>query len=100
MSLNNLYTTILAPIISEKSNILGESSNQYVFKVARSANKKQVKNAIEQLFKVNVENVSVLNVKGKTKSFRMKPGKRPDWKKAYVRIQNDQMIDFGQHKAE
>ncbi|WP_154223806.1 50S ribosomal protein L23 [Marinicella rhabdoformis] len=95
MSLNNLYTTILAPVISEKSNRVGELSNQYVFKVAKSANKEQIKTAVEKLFKVNVENVSVMNVKGKTKSFKMKAGKRPDWKKAYVRIQADQMIDFG-----
>lgn len=95
MSLTNLYTTILAPVISEKSNRVGELANQYVFKVAKSANKAEIKNAVEKLFKVNVENVSVMNVKGKTKSFRMKPGKRPDWKKAYVRIQADQMIDFG-----
>ncbi len=95
MSLNNLYTTILAPVISEKSNRVGELSNQYVFKVAKSANKAEIKSAVEKLFKVSVENVSVMNVKGKTKSFKMKPGKRPDWKKAYVRIQADQMIDFG-----
>lgn len=95
MSLNNLYTTILSPVISEKSNRVGELANQYVFKVAKSANKQQIKSAVEQLFKVNVLDVSVLNVKGKTKSFRMKAGKRPNWKKAYVRIQEDQMIDFG-----
>ncbi|TDR19412.1 50S ribosomal protein L23 [Marinicella litoralis] len=95
MSLNNLYTTILAPVISEKSNRVGELSNQYVFKVAKSANKAEIKTAVEKLFKVSVENVSVMNVKGKTKSFKMRPGKRPDWKKAYVRIQADQMIDFG-----
>ncbi len=95
MSLNNLYTTILAPVISEKSNRVGELANQYVFKVAKSANKQQIKSAVEQLFKVDVLDVSVLNVKGKTKSFRIKAGKRPDWKKAYVRIKEDQMIDFG-----
>ncbi|MCX7546155.1 50S ribosomal protein L23 [Marinicella gelatinilytica] len=95
MSLNNLYTTILSPVISEKSNRVGELANQYVFKVAKSANKQQIKSAVEQLFKVNVLDVSVLNVKGKTKSFRQKAGKRPNWKKAYVRIQEDQMIDFG-----
>lgn len=94
MSLNNLYTTILSPVISEKSNRVGELANQYVFKVAKSANKQQIKSAVEQLFKVNVLDVTVLNVKGKTKSFRQKAGKRPDWKKAYVRIQEDQMIDF------
>ncbi len=95
MSLNNLYTTILAPVISEKSNRVGELANQYVFKVAKSANKAEIKTAIEKLFKVSVKDVTVMNVKGKTKSFKMKPGKRADWKKAYVRIQADQMIDFG-----
>lgn len=95
MSLNNVYTTILSPIISEKSNRVGEESNQYVFQVAVSSNKQQVKKAVEKMFEVNVEDVQILNVKGKTKSFRGKPGKRPDWKKAYVRVQQGQMIDFG-----
>ncbi len=95
MSLSNVYTTILSPIISEKSNRVGEDSNQYVFQVAVSSNKQQVKKAVEKMFEVNVENVRILNVKGKTKAFRGKPGKRPDWKKAYVRIQQGQIIDFG-----
>ena len=95
MSLNNLYTTVLSPLISEKSNRLGEQSNQYAFKVAVSANKTEVKNAIEKLFEVTVEDVQILNVKGKTKSFKGKQGKRPDWKKAYVRVQSGQLIDFG-----
>jgi large subunit ribosomal protein L23 len=95
MSLNNLYTTVLSPIISEKSNRVGEQSNQYVFKVAVSSNKKEVKTAIEKLFEVTVEDVQILNVKGKTKSFKGKAGNRPDWKKAYVRVQPGQLIDFG-----
>ncbi len=95
MSLNNLYTTVLSPIISEKSNRLGEQSNQYVFEVATSANKKEVKAAVEKLFEVKVENVQILNVNGKTKSFKGKQGKRPNWKKAYVRVQEGQLIDFG-----
>ena len=95
MSLNNLYTTVLSPIISEKSNRLGEQSNQYVFQVAVSSNKKEVKAAIEKLFSVTVENVQILNVNGKTKSFKGKQGKRPNWKKAYVRVSEGQLIDFG-----
>lgn len=95
MSLNNVYNTLLSPIVSEKSNRVGEESNQYAFKVAVSSNKQEVKTAVEKLFNVIVEDVTVLNVKGKTKSFRGKPGKRPDWKKAYVRIKEGQMIDFG-----
>lgn len=95
MSLNNLYTTVLSPIISEKSNRIGEQSNQYVFQVAVSSNKKDVKAAIEKLFEVKVEDVQILNVKGKTKAFKGKQGKRPNWKKAYVRVQQGQLIDFG-----
>ncbi|MBL4659903.1 MAG: 50S ribosomal protein L23 [Alcanivoracaceae bacterium] len=95
MSLNNIYTTVLSPIISEKSNRIGEESNQYVFQVAVSSNKKEVKAAIEKLFEVKVENVQILNVKGKTKSFKGKQGKRPSWKKAYVKVQQGQLIDFG-----
>ena len=95
MSLNNIYTTVLSPIISEKSNRIGEESNQYVFQVAVSSNKKEVKAAIEKLFEVKVEDVKILNVKGKTKAFKGKQGKRPNWKKAYVRVQQGQLIDFG-----
>ncbi len=95
MSLNNVYTTVLSPIISEKSNRMGEQSNQYVFKVAVTSNKQQVKAAVEKLFSVSVENVQILNVKGKTKAFKGKQGQRPNWKKAYVRVQEGQLIDFG-----
>jgi large subunit ribosomal protein L23 len=49
---------------------------------------------VEALFEVNVESVRIVNVKGKSKSFRMRPGKRSDWKKAYVRVQEGQVIDF------
>ncbi len=95
MSLNKLYTTLLAPIVSEKSNRVGEQSNQYVFRVATNATKKQVKDAVEKLFDVQVEKVQILNMKGKSKVFRQRQGKRADWKKAYVRVQDGQMIDFG-----
>jgi large subunit ribosomal protein L23 len=95
MSLNKLYTTLLSPIVSEKSNRVGEQSNQYVFRVATNATKKQVKDAVEKLFDVQVEKVQILNMKGKSKVFRQRQGKRADWKKAYVRVQDGQMIDFG-----
>ena len=52
------------------------------------------KGAVELLFDVSVESVRMVNVKGKTKSFRMRPGKRSNWKKAYVRVQEGQVIDF------
>jgi large subunit ribosomal protein L23 len=93
MNKNRLYQVLLAPRVTEKTTRVGESSNQYVFRVTNSANKLEVKSAVEELFEVNVESVRIVNVKGKTKSFRQRPGKRSDWKKAYVRVQQGQVID-------
>jgi large subunit ribosomal protein L23 len=94
MSKNRLYQVILSPRVTEKSTSVGEDSNQYVFHVVNDASKSEVKGAIEMLFEVNVESVRIVNVKGKNKSFRTRPGKRSDWKKAYVRVQEGQVIDF------
>jgi large subunit ribosomal protein L23 len=94
MSKNRLYQVILSPRVTEKSTSVGEDSNQYVFHVVNDASKTEVKGAVEMLFDVNVESVRIVNVKGKNKSFRMRPGKRSDWKKAYVRVQEGQVIDF------
>ena len=94
MSKNRLYQVLLAPRVTEKTTLVGENSNQYVFHVVKDANKSEVKGAVELMFDVNVEDVRIVNVKGKTKSFRMRPGKRSDWKKAYVRVQEGQVIDF------
>jgi len=93
MNQNRLYQVLLAPRVTEKTTRVGESSNQYVFRVTNSANKLEVKSAVEELFEVNVESVRIVNVKGKSKSFRQRPGKRSDWKKAYVRVQQGQVID-------
>lgn len=94
MSTNRLYQVLLSPRVTEKTTRVGEDSNQYVFEVAADADKAEVKGAVELLFDVNVESVRIVNVKGKSKTFRMRPGKRSDWKKAYVRIQEGQVIDF------
>jgi len=94
MSNDRLYQVLLSPRVTEKTTFVGEKSNQYVFHVVNDASKAEVKGAVELLFDVKVEAVRVVNVKGKTKSFRMRPGKRSDWKKAYVRIQEGQVIDF------
>jgi len=94
MSNDRLYQVLLAPRVTEKTTQVGEDSNQYVFQVVNDANKAEVKGAVELLFDVSVESVRMVNVKGKTKSFRMRPGKRSDWKKAYVRVQEGQVIDF------
>ena len=94
MSNDRLYQILLSPRVTEKTTHVGEDSNQYVFHVVNDANKAEVKGAVELLFDVSVEAVRMVNVKGKTKSFRMRPGKRSDWKKAYVRVQEGQVIDF------
>ena len=94
MSNERLYKVLLSPRMTEKSTRVGESSNQYVFKVTTDSTKKEIKDAVEKLFEVNVESVRVINVKGKSKSFKLRAGKRSDWKKAYVRVQEDQVIDF------
>ncbi|NIN37531.1 MAG: 50S ribosomal protein L23, partial [Gammaproteobacteria bacterium] len=67
MNQERLYTVLLEPHFSEKVAILGDRSNQYGFKVAKDATKDEIKQAVEQLFKVTVENVSTMNVKGKVK---------------------------------
>jgi large subunit ribosomal protein L23 len=94
MSKNRLYQVLLSPRVTEKTTQVSEDSNQYVFHVVRDANKSEVKGAVEMLFDVNAEAVRLVNVKGKNKSFRMRPGKRSDWKKAYVRVQEGQVIDI------
>jgi len=94
MNKDNLYKVLLLPRVTEKSTQISESSNQYVFKVAKDANKSEIKDAVEALFEVKVESVQVVNVKGKNKMFKMRPGKRDNWKKAYVRVQEGQALDF------
>jgi large subunit ribosomal protein L23 len=93
MNQERLYQIIRFPHISEKTARLQASSNQYVFEVSKDANKTEIKQAVEGLFKVNVEDVRVVNVKGKRKSFRFRPGRQKDWKKAYVRVRAGQVIE-------
>ena len=88
-----LYDVIRAPRVSEKTARLQEVSNQYVFEVATTATKADVKAAIEKLFAVTVEAVNVVNVKGKGKAFKNRAGRRGDWRKAYVKLADGQSID-------
>ena len=89
----NLYEVIRAPRVSEKTARLQEVSNQYVFEVAKTATKVDIKAAVEQIFDVKVEAVNVVNVKGKSKSFKFRQGRRGDWRKAYVTLADGQSID-------
>ena len=88
-----LDNVIRAPLVSEKTARLQEVSNQYVFEVATTATKADIKIAVEKLFDVKVESVNVLNVKGKAKAFKNRMGRRADWRKAYVKLAEGQSID-------
>ena len=87
------YDTILSPVITEKSTLLSEQ-NKVVFKVADDASKDEIAADVEALFKVKVTKVNTLNVKGKTKRFRGRPGRRSDVKKAIVTLAEGQSIDI------
>jgi large subunit ribosomal protein L23 len=98
-AISNVYEVIRAPRVSEKTARLQEVSNQYVFEIAKTATKADVKAAVEQIFAVKVEAVNVVNVKGKNKSFKFRQGKRGDWRKAYVKLAEGQSIDVMMAKA-
>jgi large subunit ribosomal protein L23 len=94
MNQERLMKVLLSPHISEKSSIAADQNNQIVLKVANDASKPEIKQAVELLFDVKVDRVQVSNVKGKTKRFGAKMGRRSDWKKAYITLQEGQEIDF------
>lgn len=89
-----LAKILSAPVISEKSATAADTSNQFVFKVQKTATKHEIKQAVELMFGVSVESVRVLNVKGKIKRFGRSLGKRSDWKKAYIKLQAGQSIEL------
>tara|TARA_B100000902_G_scaffold399203_1_gene468981 strand:- start:11326 stop:11622 length:297 start_codon:yes stop_codon:yes gene_type:complete len=94
MSKEKLYTLIKSPIITEQTSQLGESLKQVVFKVDISANKKEIKKAVEKLFNVEVIKVTTSVVKGKTKRNRFGLYKKSDYKKAFVSISEESEIQF------
>ncbi len=92
-----LLKIIVAPYVSEKATFLGERNNQTVFRVTVDATKKEIKAAIELLWKeqkIEVKNVQTLNVKGKQKRFGRFVGRRSSWKKAIVSIKEGQELSF------
>ena len=91
----NANQIIRRPLVTEKSTMLREDGNVIAFEVDPSANKIQVKNAVEELFKVKVAEVRLFNVHGKTKRMGRYEGKRRDWRKAYVRLkEGEKAPDF------
>ena len=94
MDREKLFTLIKAPIITEQTASLGENLKQVVFKVDLSANKREIKKAVEELFKVEVIKVTTAIVKGKTKRNRFGIYKKSNYKKAFVSISKDSEIQF------
>ena len=94
MHKEQLYTLIKSPIITEQTAQLGEKLKQVVFKVDLSANKSDIKKAVEALFKVKVTNVTTSVVKGKTKRNRFGIYKKSNYKKAFVSLSEDSDIQF------
>ena len=94
MNQERLMKVLVGPHVSEKGTMLADKHNQIVFKVIPDATKLEVKKAVENLFKVEVDNVQVVNVRGKMKRLGQNWGKRKNWKKAYVSLKEGQDIDF------
>jgi len=85
---------ILRPLLTEKNALLKETQNRVAFEVAKDANKLEIKRAVEEAFKVSVEAVNVVNVKGKVKRLGRNLGKRRDWKKAVITLKEGSTIEF------
>lgn len=93
----NLKNTdiIIAPLVTEKSTDLKDGERVLCFKVHRDANKISVKNAVEKIFNTEVASVRVMNFKGKVKRYGRYTGRRPGWKKAYVKLKPEaKMIEY------
>ncbi len=91
---HKLMKVLLGPVISEKATMVADKNEQVVFQVAREANKLDVKQAVELLFKVQVDSVQIVNQKGKPKRYGRFEGRRDHIKKAYVNLKPGQEINF------
>jgi len=95
--MNRRDLVLKAPVITEKSTLLKENQQTLAFKVLRDANKIEIKDAVENIFKVKVADVRTANFHGKKKRQGKYVGRRPDWKKAYVTLKKgEKMIEFSE----
>ena len=94
MNSERLTKVIVGPVVAEKASRVAEKHNQVVLKVLPSANKSEIKAAVEMLFDVKVASVATTNVKGKVKRTGRVMGKRSDWKKAYVTLADGADLNF------
>ena len=91
---DSIYNVLKRPLVTEKTSENRERSNQYAFEVDVSANKIQIRKAVEEIFGVRVTDVRTINMRGKVKRFRRGLGKRYNWKKAIVTVRDGEMIDL------
>ncbi len=94
MNEQRIFQVLRSPHISEKAAIVGDLANQHVFRVATDAKKDEIRAAVEQLFSVKVSKVRTTNVKGKSKRQGARLGKRKDWKKAYITLEQGHELDL------
>jgi large subunit ribosomal protein L23 len=91
------FEVLKLPVITEKSSYVKENLQTLTFKVARDANKQEIKDAVQRLFKVKVDSVRTANFHGKIRRQGRFAGRRPDWKKAYVTLKKgEKMIEFSE----
>jgi large subunit ribosomal protein L23 len=96
--MNPIYRLIKHPVITEKALTLKEKDRTLCFEVHEDASKKQIQEAVEQLFKVKVKDVRTMVVPGKMRRRGKYSGYRPDWKKAYVTLrEGEKMIEYGEN---
>ncbi|MDP8219582.1 MAG: 50S ribosomal protein L23 [Candidatus Theseobacter exili] len=88
------HQIIMHPVISEKGTELAEKNNQYVFSVGKSANKIEIKKAIQDIYNVTVLKVNTMNVQGKKKRVRAQEGRTSSWKKAIVTLKDGDKIEY------
>jgi large subunit ribosomal protein L23 len=94
LNTERLMTVLVGPHVSEKTADIAEKHNQICFKVRTDSTKKEIAQAVEMMFEVKVDAVTVTNVRGKIKRFGQTIGKRANWKKAYVTLAEGHDIDF------
>jgi large subunit ribosomal protein L23 len=99
MNTRRLANIIVSPRISEKATMRADMENQHVFSVLKDATKPEVKKAVELMFDVKVKSVRLMNVQGKLTRIGRTFGKRKDWKKAYVRLQEGFDINYGEEEV-
>ena len=94
-----LMQVLVAPIVSEKATMIADKTNAVTFKVLQDATKFEIKAAVQLMFKVDVQSVAVLNIKGKSKRFGKSMGRRDNIRKAYVTLKAGQELNLGGESA-